>query len=100
MTLKYIDINGRGVLVDESAEIKEEICIRYVQDIPYVMKYDKGIDHKQYPIICAEKELNLDVPILPNWREWEVKQLAIKDLENYFGSNLELNEKGKLWVEG
>jgi len=26
----------------------------------------------------AEKELNLDVPILPNWREWEVERLADK----------------------
>ena len=31
---------------------------------------------------------------------YSVEKMAIKDLENFFGSNLELTEKGEKWVEG
>lgn len=93
MKLKYIDINGYGVLVDESAEIKEGDYWIYICPIngldygdnnqPIVRNnlpsswYDKLHDkNNYYKIIFAEKELNLDVPILPNWRDFEIEQLA------------------------
>lgn len=80
LTPKLVD--GYTVLVDENTEIKEGICLRYVQDIPYIMKYDKGIDHKQYKIIFADPELNLDLPIVPDWEQFHVEELAIKKFSN------------------
>ena len=99
MTLEYININGFGVLVDESAEIKEGdlalipgyagfVVVGNVDDMPYSEPhrnwqglacdtcFDVEAVSKFQKSIFAEKELNLDVPILPNWREWEVKRLA------------------------
>jgi hypothetical protein len=84
MKLKYLNINGHGVLVDESVKIKEGDTVfdNYagIHNIQKVrtcdldsMHYKNGNWNK---IIFAEKELNLNVPILPNWREWEVEQEA------------------------
>lgn len=92
MKLKYIEINGQGVLVDESAEIGGDNCwttkglflktiknggiFRNFPNEEYSETYWEFEDvHK---IICAEKELNINVPILPNWRKWEKFQLADK----------------------
>jgi hypothetical protein len=61
MKLKYININKYGVVVDESVDIGEGLTL---------LKSDIS------KIICAEKELNLDVPVLPNWREWELTQIV------------------------
>ena len=77
MKLKYINIGGYGVLVDESDELSEgDYCYDSLRDTIWkcskIIKCSGGI---YYKIICAEPELNLDVPIL-NWRQWEVEQLA------------------------
>ena len=86
MKLKYININGYGVLVDESAEIKEGILTIVNDEIIKIKSIvgDNLIFHRLIgdnlngetysfhasncygQIIVAEKELNLDVPILPN----------------------------------
>ena len=76
MKLKYININGHGVLVDESAEITG-----YLYEWLYNTKTGETSnigepDENDVKIIFAEKELNLDVPILSNWRNWEVEQLV------------------------
>lgn len=80
MKLKYININGYGVLVDESAEIKHDDFYLDLDTniIYYLVTKPNGNAAK---IIFAEKELNLDVPVLPNWREWEVEQEALYFLE-------------------
>jgi len=89
MKLKYININGYGVLVDESAPIKEGDYMMFneTSDIVKCTKSDAitvWSKYSQYDkegtlkVIFAEKELNLDVPVLPNWREWEVERLADK----------------------
>jgi hypothetical protein len=79
--LKYIDVNGYGILVDESAELDGYYFDEYINKI----KHTSGAEYEKADfmnkIIFAEKELNLDVPILPNWREWEVEQMAFKSWE-------------------
>lgn len=94
ITLKYIDINGHGVLVDESAEMES----KFNNNLPYARLENNEwrVDYKRphiatlsnycHKIVFAEKEFNLDVPILPNWREWEVEHLAAKLLDEAFGS--------------
>ncbi len=71
MKLKPININGYLVLVDESAEINDgDVFIAIDSSIQ-----KKKPTWEELPsdkkIIFAEKELNLDVPILPNWRDFE-----------------------------
>ena len=82
MKLKYIDINGQGVLVEET-----------IPDKSYKGQYylDGKLFHTDKVMlqtgckaaICAEKELNLDLPILPNWRELEVEQFLEKEAEKW-----------------
>lgn len=98
MKYKTEFIKGFGVLVDESAEIKQGykiLCdekIQIADSSIFVIRTCKEINNgwimteeldgqgenpkHTSKIICAEKELNIDVPILPNFREWEVEQLA------------------------
>lgn len=75
MKLKYIDINGYGVLVDENAEIKEGDFyylpgmngIYRCEGDPTELNLERRVGVAK--TLFAEKELNLDsVPILPNWR--------------------------------
>lgn len=87
MKLKYIDINGYGILVDESAEINNGELL-WDNEVKEVMKMfkapNKVKEPYQHKIIFAEKELNLDnVPILPDWREWEVEQYLEKESEKW-----------------
>lgn len=88
MKLKYIEISRHGLLVDESAEIKEnDWCVNIGRLNEIIIPPDNIIGKADYTakvligsswrkIICAEKELNLDLPILPNWRGWEVRKEA------------------------
>jgi hypothetical protein len=49
-------------------EVKEDVCIRYSQDKPYMARYDKGISEKQYRIIGYSPKRNapkLDLPLFP-----------------------------------
>ena len=87
MKLKYININGHGVLVDEISEIKEENWYVFIsskmKSIPLILKWgndpiEEGDTNTRNKIIFAEKELNLDVPILPNWRDTEMTQRVPK----------------------
>lgn len=96
MELNYIDIQGHGILIDKLVGEIGSIRLEYV--VPRlgneytriynsinghtIIKWDesvnKGLHGFTHKIIFAEKELNLDgVPILPNWREWEVEQLSL-----------------------
>lgn len=93
MKLKYIEINGYGVLVDESADINiKDFC--YDKDSNTIFQVIEQkltgivrsntctfVEDAVSKIIFAEKELNIDVPILPNWREWEVEQMIIKQIQ-------------------
>ncbi|HMT01786.1 MAG TPA: hypothetical protein PKD00_00510 [Burkholderiales bacterium] len=81
MTLRYIDINGFGVLVDESAETKQgDLCYAILSKQIFENINPNLNSPDKCKIVFAEKELNLDsVPILPNWREFnnqEVFRLA------------------------
>ena len=103
MKLKYIDINGYGVLVYESAEIKkgEKFCHLWykdewthdVRDKPIVSTADnhtndvKNRKHYLGKILFAEKELNLAVPVLSNWREWEIEQWINETTKNLKDKN-------------
>lgn len=109
LAYKYIDVNGRWVLVDEGTDFKIgdiylykstfldgtvktkedfdkhswNISVVTEEDIPYIERAINGKNSQNnlrgvFKIICAEKELNLDVPILPNWREWEFEK-TVKD---------------------
>ena len=99
MKLKYIDINRYGILVDESAEIKEgDLCFNAFMGCltARVSALKPSLQNHEYPsykIMFAEKELNLNVPQL-NWREWEVEQLAIKNANDNFESG------NSQWVNG
>lgn len=87
--LKYFEIRGYGVLVDENAEIKDGsyvICWDTINDVPTNLEvvlmtklnctgWETGASNF-HKIIFAEKELGLNVPTLPNWREWEVEQTS------------------------
>lgn len=90
MKLKVERINNHIVLVDESAEIKEEHFYywKVTNSIQKAKKDDLGRLPKNsdgsFKIIFAEKELNLDVPLLPNWKEWEIEQLIY---QRYFNKN-------------
>ena len=132
MKYKYFEVNGYGVLGDSSAIINEgdyfyvktdriyggtgikkslgngEGCWKH--NILTADSDEKGY-HKSHciKIVFAEKELNLDLPILPNWKEWEIEQLATRffeDLEKInnvpkdyfkFPSNRNLVDK---WITG
>ena len=84
MKLKFIDINGFGVLVDENAEVNFDTLVCDTQKNSNEIYKSKGYwkgdkETGIYKIICAEKELNLDLPILPNFKDWEIEQLAINE---------------------
>lgn len=105
MKLKYINVNGYGILVDENAEIREGDFV-FTEDLvhyPAMFPINKTRDffrcfetehYKDVPstyfvgiegmfselsrcikVIFAEPELNINVPVF-NWREWEVQQKA------------------------
>lgn len=118
MKVKYIDINGYGVLVDENAEIKDKEPFIDMRDYPhntsdYDIYYAGSGGNVEFSnrigakIICAEPELNFDLPIL-NWRQWEVMQESLKvglklyvhgnyDFEN--GFRVGYNHNKKLYTE-
>jgi hypothetical protein len=84
MKLRYINTNGFGVLVDESAN--KNGYVKYEYDTRDGKIYETKNGYIQslnvcHAIVFAEKELNLDVPVLPNWREWEVEQEALSFLK-------------------
>ena len=109
MKLKYIDINGHGILVDDSAGEIGSIRLEYMSNIgnPYtriydsingstimeIDKIDKGRIGFTYEIIFAEKELNIDVPVLPNWREWEVEQEYLKYEKKIYKEYINFNNR-------
>jgi hypothetical protein len=68
--------------------------------------FEQGVRYSVQPkkIIAYQPKNNapeLDLPLLPeSVVEDDVEKLAIKDLESYFGSGLELTQKGKEWIEG
>jgi len=72
------------VLVDESAN--KNGYVKYEYDTRDGKIYETKNGYIQslnvcHAIVFAEKELNLDVPVLPNWREWEVEQEALSFLK-------------------
>ena len=113
--LKYIDVNGYGILLDESAEIKEGDYIIFKGQLLKVDCFNDGVlpefihkygntlstcynvklgnytcfpeSIKNNKIVFAEKELNLDVPVLPDWRNWEVEQFAKSYVYSKFDSD-------------
>ena len=116
MKLKYININGYGVLVDESAEISvnDIVCVNFeysnrsigiaeeVRKIFISVTYPDKSDYQLMKnrcakIIFAEKELNLDVPVLPDWREWEVEQYSIS---KYPGGAYDEDIARECFIEG
>ena len=82
MKLKYIDVNGFGILVDENT-VGKNIGEGVYYDIwknayPKISKYYESdeVQPTDYKILFAEKELNLNVPVLPNYKEWKLEQLS------------------------
>lgn len=87
------------LLVVDDSEITEDVWF-------YHPKYNKvGINYNPDGCkkIIAHLPLNsqiLDgVYLLPSLED-EVEKLGIKDLESYYGSNLELTKLGKMWTDG
>ena len=95
MKLKYADIDGFGVLINNNVEIKpntwyESFKMLFLSDTiynesnnpnnPSVARYNSAV-------IFAEKGLNLNIPILPNWKEWEVEQIAKEWASSYNYAN-------------
>lgn len=76
----YIDVNGHGVLVEDEKTQVELNFLYYEKDnnIPIYSFTEETIPNEYFlnKVVFAEKELNLDVPILPDWRSWEVEKLA------------------------
>ena len=102
MKLKYINVNGYGVLAQDTG---------FNEGLRFIVDNRKGMNgllhevriklsnEECYTVLFAEKELNLEgVPILPNWRDFEIeqeaKQYSIKrhDVVNY--------ELVKAFIEG
>lgn len=75
MKYEFKLVNGYGVLVDKEAEININDYYTYGNKIEKV--YSSTLSGKGLSkVIFAQAELNLDVPILPNWKDWELEQLA------------------------
>lgn len=112
MTYDIIKTDNYLIIIDDS-EIKEgNWCI--ANGITYnniIVKYMKSPCPPPYVSnlsilkkIIAHLPLNdspiLDgVDLLPSLED-EVEKLGIKDLESYYGSNLELTKLGKMWTDG
>ncbi len=83
MKLKLIEVNGYYVAVDENAPLKQgDLCIDgYLNISPFAdlssigLGYDIRTIHK---VILADPELNLGLPTIPDWKEFELEQLAIQ----------------------
>lgn len=74
--LKYLESNGYGLLIDDSASFYPEY--NDPSNIITISKIGKHYAVDNYwKIIFAAPELNLEgVPLLPDYKEWEVEQLA------------------------
>lgn len=83
-SLKYINITGYGVLVDENPNNKKIGDIVWNKISGYIYKLSENPVDYEFKILFAEKELNLNVSILPNWKEWEVEKLSKKVLWNKY----------------
>ena len=61
------------------------------------LKYEKGkgINEVENTLICAEKELNIDVPILPNWTETEIYKIACEKFPTSIYNNDFATQKSK-----
>lgn len=95
MKLKTEFINGYAVLVDESADFS---IPAYGVGVHNTIQWVTNKDSHRNKVIAAQKELNLDVPILPNYKEWESK-IKAKELllEKGIKDTLFLNNE---WVKG
>lgn len=115
MKLKFKLVNDCGILIDESAEIKggdyfwanEGIrkCIRVDETLrcPYItLQNGKEIGHFHTwrgIILFADPELNLDLPILPDWKKWEIEKFALNNRVFYaHGGDYDTFELG--FIEG
>lgn len=113
--MKLIKINTDHYVIVDDSEIKEgDWYISYMSnkilqrnklmDIVEVM--DKKITHSTQPLDSKGywgKVMPLTLTISEIKEligEVDVDKKAIKDLESYFGSNLELTDSGKDWVDG
>ncbi len=106
MKLKYIYIKGLGVLVDESAEIKEGMLGfnggLEIGSQPIGIHFGEDFKPTGYPywkVIFAEKELNLDVPVF-DWREFEVEQTAINWYKDKHPDSTKVNERSISFIAG
>lgn len=95
MELRYINVNGYGVLVDETAAPQEGDIVCGGLGGNDIKIYSKYFADDWFKIVFAEKELNLDVQILPNWRNFEIEKLAETYLKGYV---LPLTDKDKIHI--
>lgn len=58
---RIVKITEDFLIAIDDAPIETDICLRYVDDIPYIMKYDKGIETKQYNITHSTLPLEEEV---------------------------------------
>ncbi len=82
--IKQINDSERVVISDE--EIKEGDWYIYAGQISQRFRKNPLAEYPKpayLKIISAEKELNVDVPILPNFRDWEVEKEANKAYKEY-----------------
>lgn len=82
MKLKLKAVNGYNILVDENTKI-EEGDYHCASDGWYIEKTSKEdlqiVNDKingYTKLIFADPELGLDLPIIPNWEQWEMEKLA------------------------
>ena len=104
MKLKYIDVNGHGVLVEDEKTQVELNFLYYEKDnnIPIYSFTEETIPKEYFlnKVVFAEKELNLDVPKF-NWRNWEIKQLAEQEINSLFFTNVFEKEKAlRIFIAG
>lgn len=84
MKLKPIFINGYKILVDENEKFNyPEKEIIYYDGEGNLRKACTGVIYNSSAktILFADPELNLDLPVVPDWEQWEIEQLALNEVE-------------------
>lgn len=66
--LHIIEVNSYLAAINES-EVKTNLCIRYIDNIPYLMQYDKSLTTEQYNIVghypLNKSNIWRGIPLLP-----------------------------------
>ena len=99
--LRYLSADtGYGALVDENVATKDgDLCFAILSRQVFENINPNLNSPDKCKIVLAEEELNLaGVPVLPNWRLWEVEQMQANGqpvvLKDWFGGRL-----GAIFVE-